>query len=145
MAEADRLTNRLFKIPGGCWHWTGAHDKRGYGALHVAGVLWKAHRLAYQVFYGVAPGRQHVLHSCDVRDCCNPAHLRLADNQANVADKVARERQTRGSQHPFAKLDEDTVAWARNAPMSGRAVARVLGVSSATIGSLRRKETWKHV
>jgi hypothetical protein len=40
-----------------------------------------------------------VMHICDNPNCCNPSHLRAGDTRANVADMVAKGRQSRGQLH----------------------------------------------
>jgi hypothetical protein len=76
----------------GCWEWTGARDRDGYGVKKIDGRQWRVHRLAYMEATGEDPGELHVLHSCDNPPCYRPSHLRLGTNADNVADKVARGR-----------------------------------------------------
>lgn len=65
-------------------------DSRGYGLVggFGSGKSKSAHRLVYQMVYGVEPDT--VLHTCDVRACCNKRHLRngtQADNNKDRANK----------------------------------------------------------
>src|SRR5215813_4947597 len=77
-----------------CWPWQGA-TKRGYGHLKFHGKSAIAHRIAYQLHYGVALPRGPltkdsviVMHTCDNPPCCNPRHLRLGKNLDNRLDSV---------------------------------------------------------
>ena len=77
----------------GCWQWLASFNKKGYGVF-----IWGkrkrtgAHRAAWLFFRGAIPEGMHVLHHCDNPGCVNPEHLFLGDNDANVADKVAKSR-----------------------------------------------------
>lgn len=81
---------------GECWRWDGStHNHKGYGGFWLAPRSRPAHQAAYLLFVGDIPPGAHVLHNCDHPWCVNPAHLRLGDNAANVADRVARNRSAR--------------------------------------------------
>ncbi len=56
------------------------------------GFLMKpAHQFAALLEIGPSNGR-YVLHSCDNRICCNPAHLRYGTQRDNVHDAISRQR-----------------------------------------------------
>lgn len=76
----------------GCWIWTGAIYKQGYGNIRVSGKQVKVHRAAYEAFVGPAD-QLLVCHKCDVRQCCNPDHLFLGTHQDNYDDMIAKNRQ----------------------------------------------------
>lgn len=91
-----------------CWPWTGA-SSRGYGSLRVGGVLFSAHRVAYELTNQKIPEGLLVRHSCDNPPCCNPAHLLLGTESDNRFDMYRRGRQgkrlyRRGQDHPNSKL-----------------------------------------
>lgn len=87
--------------PVGCWRWTGAINWRtGYGAVRWLAKVVSAHRLAYQLTIGAIPPGLLVMHTCDERECCNPAHLRLGTYANNHADMVAKERRFRMANAP---------------------------------------------
>ncbi len=76
----------------GCWIWKGA-KQRGYGALKWGGrsaPMQRAHRAAWEAWNGSIRGGLHVLHRCDVKACCNPAHLFLGTHKENMADLHAK-------------------------------------------------------
>lgn len=82
--------------PNGCWVYSGASDRRGYGRPGT----WKAgsrkriyaHRRSYELLVGPIPAGMLVLHRCDNPPCCNPAHLFLGTDLDNHLDKVAKGR-----------------------------------------------------
>jgi len=81
--------------PDGCWLWTGATDKNGYGVLVHHGIHWRAHRATWALTHGPLPSSVHLLHGCDTPACCrpdSPAHLRPGTPADNAADRLARHR-----------------------------------------------------
>jgi hypothetical protein len=94
LARADYFWDHLDRSnPDICWEWTGRISALGYGVMKVNQKLWMAHRLAWILTHGPITIAQHVLHRCDNRPCCNPAHHFLGNQQINVADMIAKGRQ----------------------------------------------------
>jgi hypothetical protein len=83
-------------IATGCWLWTGARSRCGYGRFALkgghAGGLAPAHRAAWLLFRGDIPAGLEVAHACDVRLCVNPAHLWVATHAENMADMLRKGR-----------------------------------------------------
>lgn len=81
----------------GCWLWTGATGKNGYGRVKIDGKLYLPHRV---VAFGVGkvnsmsdPSRKAcIMHRCDTRGCCNPAHLDVGTLKENMMDCAAKGR-----------------------------------------------------
>lgn len=92
---ADRFYPRLSPVPSGCIEWTGPLDDHGYGRISEGGRggrILKAHRVGWELLNGPVPDGLYVLHHCDNPPCCNPAHLFLGDQVANVQDMIAKGR-----------------------------------------------------
>ena len=51
-----------------------------------------SHRYAWELWEGPIPNGMNVLHRCDNRRCCNPAHLFLGTQQENMLDMYAKGR-----------------------------------------------------
>ncbi|WP_414631616.1 HNH endonuclease signature motif containing protein [Brevundimonas naejangsanensis] len=147
---------RLQVIEAGCWLWTGATDRRGYGSVSwFANGRWqrrKAHRLAYELYRGDVPDRAGtglvVRHLCNTPACCNPDHLGLGTQADNAADAKAAGTQVVGEHHVLAKLTDERVRMARRAAARGEsitALAQVMNVSPSTLHKAVRRQTWKHV
>jgi hypothetical protein len=67
----------------------------GYGMLGLGrrtDPKTAAHRVAWTVAVGPIPEGLNVLHHCDNRPCCNPAHLWLGTQRDNLLDMVAKGR-----------------------------------------------------
>ncbi len=95
-----------------CWYWMGGTDgKDGYGRLRRSNSTRRilAHRLSWEIHFGAIPSDKLVCHHCDHPECVRPEHLFLASNFENSADMVNKGRQTRGENHPLAKVTYDQV------------------------------------
>lgn len=149
--EASFLSRVLIDTnTDGCWEWCAGRDQKGYGRLKARGLPRLAHRAAWVVLVGPIPDGGHVLHRCDNPPCCNPAHLFIGDNAANVADRVAKGRTVapRGEGSPQAKLTDAAVLSIREACAAGaslRDVAARFSISEALVSHVRRRVGWAHV
>lgn len=115
-----------------CWLWTGAVDTRGYGNMNCYGRTKRSHRIAWELAHGpIPPGVGHhgtvVMHTCDNRICCNPAHLKLGDHSANMADmreKGRRKQINAGQANGRAKLTPEQVHAIRLDKRGKRTIAK---------------------
>ena len=137
-----------------CWLWsTPTMDGGGYGMFFVGPSRrkprWslKAHRLSWTLANGQIPDGLHVLHHCDVRACCNPAHLFLGTNADNVKDKINKGRMIVGSKVPHAKLAEEDIPNIQKLHSGGmlmKNIATVYGVDPSIISRLINGFSWRH-
>jgi hypothetical protein len=142
---------------GPCWTWTSRRTKKsqplggepGYGELRIAGKKRYAHRIAWELSNGPIPNGLFVLHRCDYRPCCNPAHLRLGTNFENVRDMHAKGRHARGERMGSSKLTPVDIQSIRARIDIGVAtqseLAREFKVSPVTVHAIVHGRTWKHV
>lgn len=135
--------------PDACWPWQDyIHADYGYGYINggLGSSPLRAHRVAYEKAHGPIPEGQYVLHRCDNRACCNPAHLFLGTHQDNMDDMVAKGRQIKGEAQHMAHLTEDDVLRIRqDTTRSLQSWADELGVTPTSIHNVRMGKTWKHV
>lgn len=149
--------------PTDCWEWQGSKTSSGYGSVSWHGETVPAHRLAYflsrggiELHTGFRLGgkakryRRFVLHKCDNRRCCNPAHLFLGSMSTNLKDAYDKKRKTQPrSKHVNAKLTPTQVQEIRTAYDNGAAkqteLASLYGVSQRAISLVVRRETYKDV
>lgn len=92
----DRLVRYQIKSDG-CWGWSGATGRHGYGSLSsrdkkVSKSPEKAHRVSYEKTFGPIPEGLHVLHRCDNPPCTNPEHLFLGTPKDNAVDRTEKGR-----------------------------------------------------
>lgn len=85
-AELARFQSRT-RSEGECVLWTGQTDRDGYGVFYLRRKNRRTHRVAYFHSFGDIPKGCVVHHTCQTRNCVNPAHLRLA----TVRDNALRE------------------------------------------------------
>lgn len=141
----------------GCWLWTDAPDRYGYGRLQVgSAATLKAHRVSYELHHGPIPAGFMVCHRCDTPACVNPAHLFAAPAAVNVADMIAKGRRRDGGRpnpgedNGRAVLSEaDAIGLllrqARGERISPSAEAQARGVSRSTLDRLLNGRSWRHL
>jgi hypothetical protein len=127
----------------GCWKWTAATNRDGYGMIGVGRKGERSHRVSFRLFNGDIPAGLSVLHTCDNTGCVNPEHLYVGTQAQNVRDRVVRGR----SRHPFgqdhgrAKLSSADVTEIRSQLAAGcvqRRLAERYGVTPTTILGIKR-------
>lgn len=150
----------------GCWIWMKSVNKAtGYG------MCWgfegnprtqAAHRVAYKLFKGPIPSDKQVLHSCHVRCCVNPNHLRLgtakenADDRDKVGHTAKGERHgtrrnppylPRGEKHWRCKVTKEDAFYIRHSDESLRAMylSGRFGLSLTQLWRIRKGMSWVEV
>lgn len=146
-------------MSAGCWLWTGALDRDGYG-IFAAKPWQRAHRFSYWLHQGSLPAGLYVMHTCDVPACVNPQHLVLGTAEDNASDRDQKGRQfkgaprphpekSQGERNPAAKLSVEQVRLMRERYASGsvtqRELAVTFGVSPALVSGVVAGKLWKHL
>lgn len=138
--------------PDACWPWTGYRKPTGYGRLSANGGMYLAHRLAYLDAVGPILDGLVVMHTCDNPPCCNPRHLRLDTQIANMADRKSKHRSKPsgrvGEAAAVARLTNEQVRLIRASTASAAELAEEMGVSRSTVWRVRRGRGnggWSHV
>ena len=137
--------------PSECWEWLGPKVPKGYGHFSIK---WTkdaiAHRFAWSDSRGPIPSELNVLHDCDNRACCNPAHLWLGTQYDNIHDMIKKNRanHAKGITVNTAKLSEDDVLHIRDQLKEGvlqKILASQYDVSIAAISAIKCRKTWAYL
>lgn len=97
-----------------CWLWTGSLNyPGGYGEIregaHKGRKLY-AHRVAYELFKGEIPAGMHIDHTCHVKNCVKPDHLRAVTCKQNMENRTGANRDNVSS----GVLGVSWSSWTRN-------------------------------
>lgn len=94
----------------GCWEWSGALNRSGYGLFCISGTKgMHASRASWILHKGPIPEGMCVCHSCDNPGCVNPDHLWLGTKADNN-----RDRSTKNRSRPSKLTAEDVEFITRN-------------------------------
>lgn len=148
----------------GCWIWDKSCVNGGYGQVGYRGGNAYVHRLTYTLMVGAVPDGLFVLHRCDVPSCCNPHHLFLGRQSANMVDMIMNGRANFGWKpggkahnagkksnippglHGMAKLTSENVDAIRAACAAGERqsdVGKRFGIHQSHVSRLVRQENWR--
>lgn len=148
--SVEQILKRTKLTDTGCMEWQQSISGTGYGVVWFNGKIWSTHRLVATFVYGEHPSTVHVLHSCDNRKCCNPAHLSFGTPHENMIDKWlkgrARGGSMKGTKHPSAKLTDLQVAQIRKdygPGLTTNDLAKKYNVSATTIKNIINQKSWK--
>jgi predicted XRE-type DNA-binding protein len=150
--DIDRFISKItLGSENECWMWKGGKFSNGYGVFHLARKLVKAHRVSFQLFVNDIPDGWEICHRCDVKLCCNPAHLFLGDSNDNIQDmkRKGRNGSAHGSKHGQAKLTDEEVRKIRYLYSQGdllqKEIAAQFGIQQQHVSDLVLNNNWKHL
>lgn len=95
----DRFWSKVEKTES-CWLWTAYRDAGGYGRFWILQPEKKrrlAHRVAFEALVGPVPAGFELDHTCHVRNCVNPSHLRIVTRKQNVENLAGARRDNKSS------------------------------------------------
>ena len=139
------------KSPNECWPWKGKKlSMAGYGHFLFGEKMYRAHRIALVLSGTSIPSGKIVMHTCDNRICCNPAHLVVGTQKENMDDMRNKGRgcdppRRVGEASGTSVLNEEQVRYIRNSPLSGQELSSRFNVSKSCISEVKSRKTWRHI
>jgi hypothetical protein len=139
------IRNNVEVNSSGCWIWQLCKFWDHYGQCTFLGKNRRVHRLTFELFVGASTEGKLVLHTCDVRACCNPDHLYLGDAKQNSADMVERNSagmSLRGKTRKLSLEKARQIRALRADGLSTYKLAAMFDVSRRNIGFVLSGEYW---
>lgn len=145
----ERFWKKVSPEPNtGCWLWTGATQRNGYGVIKMDYPSKRnvaAHRFSWALVNGAIPDGMVVCHKCDNPPCVNPDHLYAGTLKDNARDMVERGRARYGMKITFPyDLVELVRAEYAAGGISTTQLSKKHGISVAHVGRIvnnqRRRE-----
>lgn len=119
---------------------------RGYATVQFNGRSRGVHAVVCELAHGLRPSsRHHAAHSCAVKRCVNPRHLRWALPVENARDAIRHGTQARGERQGSAKLTEAAVRLILSDSRSLQDIAAEYGISKGHVSALRNGHSWSHL
>jgi hypothetical protein len=147
----ERVVKRFWvkvRKGAGCWNFSAARSRFGYGQFALDGKIVPAHRVAWMLEMGPIARGLFIMHRCDNPSCVRPKHLRLATAQENQTDKALKGRSTYGAKNPNSKLTEAQVHTIDRLKARGwfhRQIAEKMGLNRSHVECITRRKYWRHL
>lgn len=117
----------------------------GYKYVRANNEDWYAHHIADFIARGPAPVGTIRRHTCDHPNCIRPSHIIRGTHADNVADKVSRERQPRGTSHINSMLTAEQVREILHSPYNYAQLAAQYCISRGAIHNIKSGRSWNSV
>jgi hypothetical protein len=152
-----------------CWLWQGGRSPTGYGVFSLNSTKQiRAHRMAFELTFGLILPGLLCLHRCDQPPCVRPDHLFLGTSKDNTSDMFSKGRNglathpesfmgerrvprniPRGERSSAAKLTAEQVQAIRALYATGewyqRDIAATFGVGQTEVHRIIHRQVWQHV
>jgi hypothetical protein len=141
--DSEEIVNNK-NINTKCWLYQGSKDKDGYGKMKFKCVFYRCHILAIESFNRKKRNNTKLVvrHLCNIKNCCNPEHLRLGTYSENSIDAI-------NNGHKCAKLNEKKVKEIRKLleekKLTLSEIAKKYNVKQNSISRIKNNCTWKHI
>jgi hypothetical protein len=125
-----------------CWLFQGPLVN-GYGHISFKNIIYSVHVLAWEAKNLTKQDHKDsvVRHLCDIKNCCNPEHLKLGTKSQNAIDFL---RYSKG-----VKLNEDNVREIKRLLAYGRLthekIAEKYDISRSVISRIKNNTRWSHI
>jgi hypothetical protein len=133
-----------------CWPWKGTITKTGYGRTWINDKGYYAHRVIFdlanpkQIDLASPTNKKakgFLMHLCDNRICCNPAHLQIATIKENNKDcqEKGRRNLPKGEDHfrsVFTNNEIEKILKMRQSGNTATQIAIAMNKNRSTVKSL---------
>ena len=130
----NRFWDKVKKAgPDDCWEWQPSLRKDGYGQFHYEGTMRLAHRMSFLFTHG-REAEGVVMHLCNNKRCCNPAHLEDGSQQQNILMAFADGLKPLSKK--LTEIERDEVRWLRAMGARNGDIAKAYGISKQHASNL---------
>ena len=125
-----------------CVYWPFYLYANGYGYV----FFQDADRPAHRVSLILACGKDHpgldASHTCHIRRCVNPRHLKWKTRSENLLDRAYGGTVNRGENNGKAKLTRADVASIHKDKRVQHVIAKDYGIAQATVSKIKLGQRW---
>lgn len=142
----QRFWSKIKKTRG-CWIWTASKKPGGYGQFGVGGTTRSAHRIAWELVKGRAPG-PYLCHACNNPPCVrpDPRHVYEGSAKDNARDMIfAGTRWGHGTRLSDDQCREARRLYLQDETLSAAEIARRFLVSTVSVANALTGRTHRHI
>ena len=147
----ERFWSKVKKTDG-CWEWTGAKFRDGYGNFWTGDNMISAHRFSYQLVKGSIPDGMFICHHCDNPGCVRVDHLFMGTPSDNIQDALIKGRlvfpDNHGEKSGHSKLMENDVYEIRRLHSLGikqNLLAKLWRIGKPQVNRIVNRKHWRHI
>ena len=106
--DAQKILSNIV-VRDGCWLWTRGCGRGGYGQVSISGRTRRAHRVSYELVYGMVLTPDQLLHhTCRNTSCINPNHLEITSQTTHIDSGVYGNKEKTHCPHGHEYTPENT-------------------------------------
>lgn len=146
--RADEFSAFIAIETDNCTLWPYVATPLHYGLVRYEGRTHRAHALSCSLSHGPRPAGHDAAHSCGVRACINPRHLRWATRMENMADTIQHGTRMYGEKNPNAQLTDAQVVELRRLADEGLTTVELgirFRVPTESARQIVRGDRWAHL
>lgn len=92
--DEERFWSKVEKTDS-CWLWQASTRQNGYGQFRLDNKMVSAHRYIFTLLGEQIPDGMQVDHTCHVKRCVNPDHLRFVTHKQNLENQSGAHRDSK--------------------------------------------------
>jgi len=141
------IVENLSENENGCKIWINSKNNYGYGTFYICDKNYLISRLIYSHYFPANYDGLVIRHKCDIRNCCNIAHLETGTTKQNSEDMVKRGRSLFGSKNYNSKLSDQQIIEIRKSypENSITELGKKYGVTKQAISNYINYRSYSHL